>query len=75
MWLPGFVSPSLFAVVNPGAAAGGGVWRDSEAGCPLFTILCQGGIMQAERRRERGRWGGGGEGGDAMAAIVETEAG
>lgn len=62
MWLPGFVSPSLFAVVNPRAAAGGGVWRDSEAVCPLFAILCQGGIMQAERgvERQRGAEEGGG---------------
>ena len=83
------VPPSLFAVVNPRAAAGGGVCRDSGAVCPLFAILCQGGIMQAEsgararqseaERRRAGRGGGlslrGGGLHEAMAARVKMEAG
>lgn len=43
----------------------------------LFAILCQGGIMQAERRGETLEDGGVavGEGDEVMAAIVEMEAG
>ena len=66
-------------MVNPWAAATGGDWRDSEAVCPLFANLCQGGIMQAERGVERSAEEGGGSCGgwgrrNSDGAIVKTEA-